>query len=217
MLPRRGHPSPGLCRLAWGTLAMVGCAQQQPALIVPRSPLVDTQKLCQRLQAKLPKGWKIVEVTESDAPRGWHRSSGESGLRIHMTNPEATVTHPILGPYHPTFTIWLMPLAWEGAEPLKNQHVRSGKFTQGPFKPDPDPDTFPAAYWGTTPPFHYFYTNVGMGPWRKAPVITAKVLAVARWTPTPAPADTRPAERPPAGADRAGPTDTVAPEQAPEP
>ena len=204
MWTQRTIPVAGITGLGLSMLLVVGCtrAQQQgPPLVVPYSPLINTRKLCRRLQAKLPEGWKITSVTESEAPKGWARLAGQAGLRLYMENPTATVVHPILGPYHPSFTIWLMPLAWEGSEPTRNQRVRNGEYGQGPFKPDPDPESVPAAYWGTTPPFHYFYTNVGMGPWRKAPVITAKLLAVAHWEP------------PPAKADRAAPTDTGAPEQ----
>jgi len=194
MVRRRRPVQRGLAWLVLVGVGGAGCAQESSDVRLVASPLIDTRALCQDLQAKLPKGWKIESVTEADAPQGWARLAGDPGLRVHMENRGLTMVHPILGSYHPTFTIWLMPLAWEGSEPSRNQHVRGGEFTQGTYKPDPDPQSFPAVYWGTTSPFHYFYTNVGMGPWRKAPVITAKVLAVAHWEPPPAPADTQPGE-----------------------
>ena len=194
--PRR-LGSPCLACVAFGVLLGAGCAKKKQVVVLPETTVGDTSEICARLQTKLRGGWRIAEVGETDVPKGWTRFAGSPGLRVHMTDPTTTVDHPILGPYHPTFTVWLMPRDWRGSEPMRNQHLRDSGFAQGPIRPDPDPDPdkFPAVYWGTNPYFHYLYMNVGMGPWKKAPVVCAKALSVTRWgAPASQPA-TQPSEK----------------------
>ena len=192
--------------LGWalGALFVTGCAQQKE-LVLPQSDLIDTGALCRQLEAKLPRGWRIVSVIETDTPKGWTRLAGARGLRVYMKDPNTRVFHPVLQPYHPFFVIWLMPRAWDGSEPTRDQHIRGGAYQQGTYTPDPDPDPnrIPAAYWGSNAQHHYFHTTAGLGLWRKAPVIAAKILAVTRWrAPASQPAEAPSAETKP-GANKA--------------
>lgn len=113
-----------------------------------------------KLQKCLPKGWIIGGVTVVDAPHGWARTMGGSGIRVSLTNPDVTIHDQMVGDYHPGYSFTLLPLDWEGT------NVR-GEFRKGKMQKRALSilQIYPDMYRKRYPSFYYFESYLGVGPW----------------------------------------------------
>ncbi len=93
------------------------------------------------LRKYLPKNWKVKKILTVDAPEGWKRTSGGSGIYVLLENPTVTIpavsdnsksSHP---KYHPNYAFAIMPLDWQGESEdgfkFKNGEEESPKGVMG--------------------------------------------------------------------------------------
>jgi hypothetical protein len=83
-----------------------------------------------RVKSHLPKGWSIEKVQVVDAPHGWTRTKGGSGIQVSLKNQDATVHDAMVGDYHPTYSFTLLPLEWEGTNQFATVFSQ-GKIDEG--------------------------------------------------------------------------------------
>jgi len=133
----------------------------------PEKPVVERQPTKEEIRSHrddhwksavgevLPEGWRVISIKTAKEPIFWTRSAGGDGIAIEARNPKVTLQSPLTGPYHPSFTLFVMPMEWEGEDRRNGGKVDERKFvrTRGSVMID---QTYKADYLGHNGTRHFF-------------------------------------------------------------
>lgn len=157
-------------RAAYASLLALGEHPKEPSVENPPTlqDIVAYQRSAwqQAAPGLLGANWVVKEMTVVEAPVAWKRVEGGPGFAVTLHNPDETIQDPMVGPYHPSITFYLMPLAWQG----ESRDMLAGKITRQGFVAAErlalvEQQVYPARYLGHDRNCRLFRTIVGGGGW----------------------------------------------------